>query len=61
VYLVLGGHGTVTVRVSGRPPSVLAVDGVPQLYPLVTRAGGRSAVLSLSASPGVQAYDFTFG
>ncbi|MDT7582592.1 MAG: Thioredoxin like C-terminal domain, partial [Pseudonocardiales bacterium] len=47
--------------VSGRPPSVLAVDGVPQLYPLVTRAGGRSAVLSLSASPGVQAYDFTFG
>ncbi|MDT7619960.1 MAG: hypothetical protein QOF99_861, partial [Pseudonocardiales bacterium] len=29
--------------------------------PLVTRAGGRSAVLSLSASPGVQAYDFTFG
>ncbi|WP_445182590.1 cytochrome c biogenesis protein DipZ [Pseudonocardia sp. Cha107L01] len=61
VYLVLGGHGTVTVRVSGQPPSVLAVDGVPQLYPLVTRAGGRSAVLSLSASPGVQAYDFTFG
>jgi cytochrome c biogenesis protein CcdA/thiol-disulfide isomerase/thioredoxin len=61
VYLVLGGHGTVTVRVGGRPPSVVAVDGVPQLYPLATRTGGQGAVLSLSASPGVQAYDFTFG
>ena len=61
VYLVLGGTGTVSVAVDGVPSSVVAVSGNPRLYQLVGTAGPRSALLSLSFSPGVAAYDFTFG
>lgn len=61
MYLVLGGTGTVTVRVNGRTTAVRSVAGVPKLYPLVGGANGTRAVLTLTATPGVQAYDFTFG
>jgi cytochrome c biogenesis protein CcdA/thiol-disulfide isomerase/thioredoxin len=61
VYLVLGGTGTVTVRVNGKVTSILSVSGAPQLYTLVSGASGGRAILTLSASSGVQAYDFTFG
>jgi hypothetical protein len=61
VYLVLGGTGTVTVRLNGRTTAVRSVAGVPKLYPLVSGANGTRAVLTLTATPGVQAYDFTFG
>lgn len=60
VYLVLGGTGTVDVAVNGRHTKTVAVSGVPKLYTLVSGQGGR-ARLTLTASPGVQAYDFTFG
>ncbi|HEX9339410.1 MAG TPA: thioredoxin family protein, partial [Pseudonocardiaceae bacterium] len=61
VYLVIGGTGTVTVAVNGRTTSTLAVSGVPKLYTLVGNASGNRAVLTLAATAGVQAYDFTFG
>ena len=61
VYLVLGGQGTVTVTRDGRQTAVLPVNGVPQLYPLVNDPADRDSTLELAASPGVQAYDFTFG
>jgi thiol-disulfide isomerase/thioredoxin len=61
VYLVLGGTGTITVQVDGRTTSVQSVSGVPKLYTLVSTAQTNHAVLTLSATPGVQAYDFTFG
>ncbi|HEY1488225.1 MAG TPA: redoxin domain-containing protein, partial [Micromonosporaceae bacterium] len=61
VYLVLGGSGTVVVAINGTITSTIAVDGVPKLYTLVPNGGDKRAVLTLSASPGVQAYDFTFG
>ena len=61
VYLVLGGSGTVTVSVNGTQASVVHVDGVPKLYTLVPNAGDKRALLTLSVSPGVQPYDFTFG
>jgi hypothetical protein len=60
VYLVLGGTGTVDVAVNGRHTRTVAVSGVPKLYTLVSGQGGR-ARLTLTASRGVQAYDFTFG
>ncbi|HLN16395.1 MAG TPA: cytochrome c biogenesis protein CcdA [Acidimicrobiales bacterium] len=61
VYLVLGGHGRVQVAVDGRPTEVVQVAGVPDLYTVVAAPAAESGILELSMSPGVQAYDFTFG
>ena len=58
---MLGGQGNVTVQVNGKPPSTVRVAGPPTLYPLVTGAGGQRMTIQLAMSPGVQAYDFTFG
>ena len=60
VHLVLGGKGTVAVRVDGRRPRVVRVDGA-RLYTLVTLRAVRDGTLHLSFSPGIQAYAFTFG
>ncbi|HEX4701649.1 MAG TPA: cytochrome c biogenesis protein DipZ [Pseudonocardiaceae bacterium] len=59
-YLVLGGSGTVTVQINGKTTTTLTISGVPKLYTLATGAGAR-ALLTLSVTSGVQAYDFTFG
>ena len=61
VYLVLGGTGTVTVAVNGVPTDTVAVGGEPKLYQLVGPGSYQQGLLSLGVSPGVQAYDFTFG
>jgi cytochrome c biogenesis protein CcdA/thiol-disulfide isomerase/thioredoxin len=61
VYLVMSGSGTVTVAVNGATTSTIAVTGVPKLYTLVHSTDDARAVLTLTATPGVQAYDFTFG
>jgi cytochrome c biogenesis protein CcdA/thiol-disulfide isomerase/thioredoxin len=61
VFLVLGGQGSVTVKLNGQPSSVVHVSGPPTLYPLVTNGNDTRATLTLAVSPGVQAYDFTFG
>ncbi|HMD46771.1 MAG TPA: cytochrome c biogenesis protein DipZ [Acidimicrobiales bacterium] len=61
VYLVLGGSGTVAVTVNGHPTTTVAVHGVPNLHTLVSGSAPQTGLLELSFSPGVQAYDFTFG
>jgi len=61
VYLVIGGSGSVTVRINGTVTSTQAVDGVPKLYTLLGNASGQRGLMTLTATPGVQAYDFTFG
>ncbi len=61
VYLVLSGHGTVTVSDGSGPPSTVVVSGVPELYTLVARPSPARSVLHLAFSPGLEAYDFTFG
>ena len=61
VYLVLGGSGTVVVSVDGRSERTVEVAGEPRLYQLVGTSSAQRALLSLAVSPGVQAYDFTFG
>jgi len=61
VYLVLGGTGTVGVSIGSAPPQVVEVSGIPRLYTLVQAPRLESATLVLSFSPGVEAYDFTFG
>jgi cytochrome c biogenesis protein CcdA/thiol-disulfide isomerase/thioredoxin len=60
VYLVIGGHGTVTVQLNGKTTQTFSVASVPKLYTLYSGASQRG-VLRLNMSPGVQAYDFTFG
>jgi cytochrome c biogenesis protein CcdA/thiol-disulfide isomerase/thioredoxin len=61
VYLVLGGRGTLDVAVDGRPTQAIDVAGVPKLYTLFQAGSSTTGTLLLRASPGVQAYDFTFG
>jgi len=61
VYLVMSGQGTVAVFLNGRPGTTLHVGGVPKLYTLFSSTSATSGVLTLRVSPGVEAYDFTFG
>jgi cytochrome c biogenesis protein CcdA/thiol-disulfide isomerase/thioredoxin len=61
VYLVLGGHGTLGVTVDGRHTQTLDIGAVPRLYTLYRAGSAANGTLLLHASPGVQAYDFTFG
>jgi cytochrome c biogenesis protein CcdA/thiol-disulfide isomerase/thioredoxin len=61
VYLVLGGRGTVRVAVNGSNTPTLHVSGVPDLYTVLAGSQLRSGLLTLRFSPGVQAFDFTFG
>ena len=60
VYLVLGGSGTLQVSVNGHHTRTVTVSGTPRLYTLV-HGSYQSSTLTVTASPGVQAYDFTFG
>ncbi len=61
VYLVMGGQGTVSVSENGRHLKTVDVSGIPKLYTLFSSSALESGVLQLSMSPGVEAYDFTFG
>jgi len=61
VYLVMSGQGTVGVSLDGRPLATVHVGGVPRLYTLFSSPSPTSGVLTLTVSPGVEAYDFTFG
>ncbi|HVC68747.1 MAG TPA: cytochrome c biogenesis protein DipZ [Acidimicrobiales bacterium] len=60
VYLVLGGSGTLDVTVGDSRTKTITVSGTPRLYTLV-KGGYQDATVTLSASPGIEAYDFTFG
>ncbi len=61
IYLVLGGNGTLSVTVNGRQISTIKIHGAPRLYTLYQSGSSVQGKLLLKASPGVQAYDFTFG
>ena len=62
VYLVMGGTGTVEVSAgNGTAPSTIQVSGVPRLYTLLHAQSSTSGTMVLKFSPGVQAFDFTFG
>ncbi len=61
VYLVLGGHGDVIVTTPDGMKKVISVSGYPRLYTLLSSTSESAGVMTLTFSPGVQAYDFTFG
>jgi len=60
VFLVLGGDGTIDVTVDGSKARTIDIHGSPTLYTL-DKATRRDALLSMTVSPGVAAYAFTFG
>jgi hypothetical protein len=57
----MGGSGTVSVSINGHHTQTIAVSGIPRLYTLDQAAAVNLGRLQLQFSPGVQAYDFTFG
>jgi hypothetical protein len=62
IYLVMGGTGSVTVSTGdGAPPTTFEVTGVPRLYTLFHAKATSAGTLVMKVSPGVEAYDFTFG
>jgi cytochrome c biogenesis protein CcdA/thiol-disulfide isomerase/thioredoxin len=61
VYLVLGGSGTIEESINGHHTATITVSGVPRLYTLYQGSATGTGTLLLQVSPGVQAYDFTFG
>ena len=61
VYLVMSGQGTVGVAYDGRHLTTLSVGGIPKLYTLLSGSVLQTGTLTLTVSPGVEAYDFTFG
>jgi cytochrome c biogenesis protein CcdA/thiol-disulfide isomerase/thioredoxin len=61
VYLVLGGSGTINVSVNGHHTQTIEVSGIPRLYTLYQAGSDNTGTILLQVSPGVQAYDFTFG
>jgi cytochrome c biogenesis protein CcdA/thiol-disulfide isomerase/thioredoxin len=61
VYLVMSGHGTVGVSYNGRHLTTVPITGIPKLYTLFSGSVLETGQLTLTVSPGVEAYDFTFG
>jgi cytochrome c biogenesis protein CcdA/thiol-disulfide isomerase/thioredoxin len=62
VYLVMGGTGTVEVsQGNGTAPMEIHVGGIPKLYTLLHSSSTETGTMTLHFSPGVEAYDFTFG
>jgi cytochrome c biogenesis protein CcdA/thiol-disulfide isomerase/thioredoxin len=61
VYLVMSGSGKVTVSLNGTVTQTVMVEGVPNLYTLVSSPQTQQGSLLLTFSAGIKAYDFTFG
>ena len=55
------GHGHGQGHGGHHTPRPSRVSGIPRLYTLVSSSDIESATLVLDVSPGVDAYDFTFG
>jgi cytochrome c biogenesis protein CcdA/thiol-disulfide isomerase/thioredoxin len=60
VYIVLSGHGRVTVTRDGKPLPPIDVTGA-RLYTVLSSDTTTDAILRFSFSPGIRAYSFTFG
>ena len=60
VYLDVGGTGTVAATVDGKTTS-FHIAGAPDIYPVVDSTQSDRSTLTLTLSPGLSAYSFTFG
>ncbi len=60
VYLDVGGTGTMTVTVDGKT-TTYRVSGAPDIYTVLSRDTEERGTMTISLSPGLNAYSFTFG
>ncbi|HEY0453964.1 cytochrome c biogenesis protein DipZ [Actinophytocola sp.] len=60
VRMVLSGSGTVTYRVAGQRRTI-RVAGTPDSYQLLSTQDTKAGSVTVTVSPGVRAYSFTFG
>jgi cytochrome c biogenesis protein CcdA/thiol-disulfide isomerase/thioredoxin len=61
VFHVLSGQGTVTVSIPGEPDKTITVSGTPNAYQLVDKTGQERKTMTLTYTPGVSAFTFSFG
>ncbi len=61
VYLVVGGTGTLHVLLNGHLSRVVKVDGVPNLYTMVSQRAPAYGTVRIEVSPSLRCYSFTFG
>jgi hypothetical protein len=61
VYLVLAGSGRVSVSINGKPTRAFVVGGIPKLYTLAHSTDTFTGDLKVTLTPGLEAYDITFG
>lgn len=61
VRFVLGGAGTVSVDDGSGPPREIEITGVPRSHRLLQTDVPASGIVTVTVSPGVDAYSFTFG
>lgn len=61
LYNVLSGQGTVTVEIPGQPTRTVTVSGTPNLYHLFDASTPFEGTATITYSPGIQAYTFSFG
>ena len=60
VYLDVAGTGTVAATMNGKT-STYRIGGAPNIYTVVALPRTGTGSVSLSLTPGLQAYSFTFG
>jgi cytochrome c biogenesis protein CcdA/thiol-disulfide isomerase/thioredoxin len=60
VYLDVGGKGTVESTVNG-VTTTFKIGGAPDIYTVVNLKQVASGTVTLTLSPGLEAYSFTFG
>ncbi len=61
VYLNVGGTGTLTVTDSAGTRTILPVSGAPNIHDVLKPGGYRNSTVTITLSPGLSAYSFTFG
>ena len=61
VYLVMGGHGRVSVSAGGHDLGTIPVEGISRLYTVLSTPHLLDAQLRLRFTPGISVYSFTFG
>jgi cytochrome c biogenesis protein CcdA/thiol-disulfide isomerase/thioredoxin len=61
VYLDVGGTGTLTVTDSAGTRAI-SISGAPDIHDVLKAGGGyRNSTVTITMSPGLSAYSFTFG
>jgi cytochrome c biogenesis protein CcdA/thiol-disulfide isomerase/thioredoxin len=60
VYLDVGGTGTITATADGKTTSY-QIAGAPDIYTVAHHSEPERATVTISLSPGLAAYSFTFG